>query len=209
MAATFILLAVVAAVYLRGDGIWNNDIPISPSGKQQNIIIIVAVVLLGVSGVIALFDGSWSQNTWIYYGVANLMFAGYIYVMSAKAGKYYLVFSAIFMVAFAGLTGVLGEAVISESSNYLILINLVEAVEGFGLIWSLFVLGQVAVYSCDMNRKTQTVLFFIVAIVLVVLRLWTTHFRMLEMIGYLLVTIGLLILMFKYQRESLFTSSLF
>jgi len=205
MVITFVVLAVVAAIYLRGSGIGHKDIPISPSDGQQNLILLVVVVLLGIAGVLALFEGSWTYSTWIYYGIGNLMLAAYIYVMSAQATKYYLVLATVFIVIFAVIAGVLGEGVFSNSRHYFILINVVEAIEGFGLIWALFVIGQVMVHSCDMSRKTQTVLFFIVAIILVILRLLSTNFRMLYMIGYLVATIGLLLLMFDHQRRSIFT----
>jgi hypothetical protein len=205
MIISFVVLAVAAAVYLRGQGIAHKDIPISPSDGQQNLIVIIAVALLGIAGIMALFEGSWTYQTWIYYGIGNIMLAGYIYIMSTKATKYYLALAAVFIVIFAALAGVLGEGVFSNSNHYFILINIVEAVEGFSLIWALYVLGQVMVHDCDMSRKTQTVIFFIVAILLVIFRLYTTHFRMLYMIGYLIATIGLLFIMFDHQRRSIFT----
>ena len=133
------------------------------------------------------------------------MLAGYIYIMSSKFSRYYLVLAAVFIVIFAILTGLLGAGVASNSNHYWILINLVEAVEGFGLNWALYVIGQTLVHDCSLSRKTQTILFFIVAIILVILRLLSTNFQMLYMIGYLVSTIGLLLLMFEHQRRSLFT----
>ena len=55
MLISFVILAVVAAIYLRHQGIGHKDIPISPTDNQQNLIVIIAVVLLGVTGIMALF----------------------------------------------------------------------------------------------------------------------------------------------------------
>ena len=81
--------------------------------------------------------------------------------------------------------------------------------EGWGLIWALYVIGQVFVYKFDMSRSSQNITFFISAVVLIIIRVFSPHFnahiKLLDFLGFLIVTIGLLILMFTEQRKSFWT----
>ena len=184
------------------------EIPISSTNSKQKTILAIAIIFLLGSGLYAVIAGAWSNMTWYYFGGASLFFGIYLWVY--QTGKdYTLLLSSILMILVAAACYLLSVGTFHDSHNLVILANIVGVAEGWALIWALYVLGQLMIYKFDMSRKSQNIFFFIAAIVLIIIRILSPSFNgkisIVHFIGFLLMTVILLILMFTEQRKSFFT----
>ena len=184
------------------------EIPISSPTSKQRAVLVVAIVLIGVAGLYAIIVGAWSSQTWYFFAASCFFFGIFLWVYQT-AKEYTLLFSSILMILVAVACYLLASGSAHDSPKRLILTNLVGAAEGWAWIWALYVIGQVFIYKFNMSRKSQNISFFIAAIVLILVRLFMPafngHVKIVDFIGFLIMTIALLILMFTEQRKSVFT----
>ena len=152
----------------------------------------------------AALDKTWSIHTWYIYAACNLLFAFFIYVYQTTY-RQTLLFATILMFILLGVIVFLSYHSYSNTPHLIILNNLLSAEEGWALVWSLYTFSQLLVYKFDVSRKTQNILFFILLAVIVGLRIWKSPYAFDNLIGYFVVIVALVMLMFMSQKDSFFT----
>ena len=119
--------------------------------------------------------------------------------------QYSLIVSAVLIVLVAVDAEFLAMNAILADKNSYGLINLAGAVSGWALIWAFYVIGQVVVYKCEIQRKWQNFLFFVGASLLIVFRVVGLkpfgRIIMLHEVGFMLTSIPLTVLMFLRQKD--------
>jgi uncharacterized membrane protein (DUF485 family) len=205
---SYVILVAVAAYFLRYSACNLYELPISPTERQQTLIKVAIVILLGILGVFALFDDSWTDRTWFYYAICNLLVAAFIYVYQLIK-RYVLYLCTIMIMLVAVDCALFAHSATRDSSRLDLVINLVGAVEGWAVVWAMYVFGQLMVYNWDISRKSQNYCFFILAVIVVVL--WTVGKKLnspanwLNFLGFWIVSLSLLALMFVRQKGSFWT----
>jgi hypothetical protein len=201
---SFAALIAMAVFYLRDATYERFRIPISPSFTQELYIMGGVVTVLGAVGIYALIHSSWGNATWVFYTIVNLLIAGYIYNYQLKY-KYQLTVSALIMIVITVECYFLAHSVTLANPHLQALISLIGVVEGWSSIWSMYVMSQAMVHDCGVNKKTQTVLFFVKALVIIGLEVlgkrYSTGPNWLNFIGFLVAAIGLTVLMFLRQDK--------
>lgn len=166
-------------------------IHLSPTEGQQNLVITITVVLMGIVGILALLDASWNYPDLIFYGLGCLFLALYIYLMSTQPFELFLMLSLLCYLLFVLFLHLLTSNLTSANLHNLPLANIVEAIEGIGFIWLLYMLAQDAFYSDTFHFKTPVSAFLILAVLVIVARLWQANFQMMAMIGFLATSLPL------------------
>jgi hypothetical protein len=206
---SFAVLVAVLIYSLNYALIDRFQIPISPSYKQERAILIAVVVVLGGVGIYGLFTGSWGNATWIYYSVCNFLLGAFVFVYYHINHRYILIFSVVIMVCLAIEVELLAHSVANSNPSLDLLISLVGAVVGWAYIWTLYVIGQMMVYDCSVSRKSQTICFFVAALIVIVLEIigkrYSTGSNWLSFIGFIVTTIALTVLMYLRQEKSCWT----
>ena len=161
-----------------------------------------------MSGLWSIIKGAWSTHTWIFFGICCAMFALWLFVYQTMK-KYTLVFASIIMIILAASSYELSIGSVHDSAHLTVLNNIIGVFEGWALIWTLYVIGQMMIINFDISRKSQNICFFIAAIVLIILRVLSPHLNghinIVNLIGFLIMSIILLIICFMAQKNSLFT----
>jgi len=178
-------------------------IHLSPTEGQQNLVITITVVLMGIVGILALLDASWNYPDWIFYGLGCLFLALYIYLMSTQPFELFLMLSLLCYLLFVLFLHLLASNLNSGNLHSLPLANIVEAIEGIWFIWLLYMLAQDAFYSDTFHFKTPVSAFLILAVLVIVARLWEANFQMMAMIGFLATSLPLTILFVSQQNKEM------
>lgn len=113
-------------------------------------IFIVAIAIMGGVGFFAAVDWRWGSRAWLLYAICNLLMAAFIFAYQS-AKRLSLIFSSIIMVGL-GITFYWFFRRLAIDGSGETVLNFVGVVEAWALIWALYVLGQLMVYECNMNR---------------------------------------------------------
>lgn len=153
---------------------------------------------MGLIGIQVVFGDFWTAYNWILYSCANALIALYIFLYQMTS-RITLLLTALAAVAVAvDLQWLFIESSnMGESTQDLIIRNLLGAVGAWGLIFALITLGQLFVHTIGIHKKVQSFLFFIVSILLVAgIAYWnkSTYCAWSELIGF--IGIGAFLIIF-------------
>ncbi len=178
-----------------------------PDAAMQKLIYFLVVGFLGAIGAYVAYGDYWTAYAWILYAVANLLIALYLFLYQT-AKRFTLFLTALVSVALAVTMQWLfiETADLKTDIEDLIIRNLVGAVLAWSIVYALITVGQVMVHELGLNKKCQTVFFYIAAIgIFVGLAVWNKqkYAKWEELIGYF-VCAGLLLLFaaFNVKRNS-------
>jgi hypothetical protein len=123
---------------------------------------------MGLVGIQVVLGDFWTAYNWILYSCANALIGLYIFLYQIT-NRLTLLLTTLAAVALAvDLQWLFIESSnMGESTQDLIIRNLLGAVGAWGLIFALITLGQLFVHTVGFNKKFQSTLFFIVSILLV------------------------------------------
>lgn len=155
---------------------------------------------MGAIGVFATIDSLWGERTWLYYAIFNLLLAAFIFAYQTAKG-YSLMLSCIIMTFLAIVAYCFLSRVAYDGKNILIL-SVAGAIEAWAILWFIYVIGQVMVYDCNMDRKGQSICFFITSIIfLTIVAFWhiRDHGSWSGLIGF--IASGIILLIFVFFRH--------
>ena len=107
---TFLILVTVTLCLIKKITSGFYQLPISPTDKQQKIIFAVVVSILGIVGIYSIFFGTWTGSTWAFYGLTNLLLAGFMYAYQTEK-EHTLIVSSILMVLTSIFSVLLAEGI--------------------------------------------------------------------------------------------------
>jgi len=178
-----------------------------PAATSQKIIYFFVLGFLAAIGIYVLLGDYWTTYAWILFAVANILIALYIILYQIGNG-FPLFLTAIASIALGVVFQWLFIETASLNSDYddLIIRNFVGAVEAWGIFYALITVGQVLVHDLSFSKKCQSIFFYIVGILfLILLTLWNkqTYAQWNELIGFIVCSVLLLLLAtFHVQQNS-------
>lgn len=168
--ATYLFLLIISYLYYSKSVESQLTFPIYPlpGYESQKIIYILVVIFMGVVGIQVVIGDIWTAYNWILYSAANILIGLYIFLYQLTS-RLTLLLTTLAAIALAvDLQWLFIESSnMGESTQDLIIRNLLGAVGAWGLIFALITLGQLFVHTIGFNKKFQSYLFFIVSILLV------------------------------------------
>ena len=121
------------------------QLPITPTERQQTIIFIIVILMLQITGIYAYFSASWSQGTWYIYGTSNILLGLFIYAY--QTGMKYTIAVATLLIQLLTLSNfLLNINILKDNPQMTLLINIGGAIEGWNLVWTLYMMSKVAVF---------------------------------------------------------------
>lgn len=167
---SYLFLLIISYLYYNRSVESQLTFPIYPlpGYESQKVIYILVVIFMGLVGIQVVFGDFWTAYNWILYSCANALIALYIFLYQMTS-RITLLLTTLAAVAVAvDLQWLFIESSnMGESTQDLIIRNLLGAVGAWGLIFALITLGQLFVHTVGFNKKFQSALFFIVSILLV------------------------------------------
>jgi len=132
---------------------------------------------MGLVGIQVVLGDFWIAYNWILYSCANVLIGLYIFVYQLTSRLTLLITTVAAVALAVDLQWLFIESSnMGESTQDLIIRNLLGAVGAWGLIWALITLGQLFVHTVGFNIKFQSTLFFIVSVLLVaVIAYWNKN----------------------------------
>jgi hypothetical protein len=197
------VLVIVAFFCLRNSVNSAFFISITPSESERITIFVLVIVGMGVIGVFATIESLWGERTWLSYAIFNLLLAAYIFAYQTTK-SYSLMLSGIIMTFMVVVAYYFLSRVAYDGKNIFVL-SVAGAVEAWAILWFVYAIGQIMVYDCNMNRKGQSICFFITSIVLLtIVAFWhiRDHGSWSGLIGFLAASIILLIFVFFRHYNS-------
>lgn len=194
------MLVIAAYFYLRSPVNAAFFISITPTESERIAIFVMVIVGMGVLGLFAAVDSLWSSHTWLLYALFNLLLAAYIFAYQTTKG-YSLLLSCIIMTFMLVVSHWFFSRVAYDGKDIVMLL-VAGAIEAWALLWFLYVLGQTIVYDCGMDRKAQSMCFFITAVILLtIVTFWhiRDHGSWSGFIGF--VGTGVILLLFVFFRH--------
>lgn len=94
--ASYLLLILIAFLYLRNQASSKYTIPVLPYDEERFFLELTIIVIMGALAFSATLAESWTQHIWTLYAVSNLLQAAFIYVYHSSIA-YSLVLSTLLM----------------------------------------------------------------------------------------------------------------
>jgi hypothetical protein len=169
-AATYLALLIISYLYYNRSVESQLTFPIYPlpGFESQRVIYILVVIFMGLVGIQVVIGNFWTAYSWILYSCGNVLIGIYIFLYQLTS-RFTLLITTVAAIALAvDLQWLfIQSSNMGESTQDLIIRNLLGAVGAWGLIFFLITMGQLFVHTVGINKKIQSVLFFIVSILLV------------------------------------------
>lgn len=185
-----------------------------PSLQSQTFIYYAVVIFLGLVGVYAAVGDYWTAYDWILYSAANILLSLYVFLYQCTS-KFTLLLTTLASLALAiDLQWLFIETTdMGQTFGDVIIRNFVGAVGAWAVIYALLTMGQFFVYTIGINKKFQSICFFISAILLIAgIAFWnkTSYCEWNEAIGF--IAVGVFLILFAalntHRNKSLDLDSL-
>lgn len=149
-----------------------------PARHHQNPLYYVVIICLGLAGLFAAVGDYWSTHAWVLYFFANLFLALFVFIY--QLGSRFALFIAMLVsviLAFNLEWLFIESGHIQDEAVDLFIRNMIGVVGAWTLLFCLLTMGQFFVHSVGMDRKFQSICYFIAGIgMLLFIAIWNTSF---------------------------------